>query len=309
MSLLYTTDELIDDILLFGHIPIGNNTFTAANLLRIATLELQTPLMKQILSSRGGYYMTYLDYEVEDGVEGLYPIPSDCVAGALMNIELIQGPTIVPVNQIEESEQFSTNSPTSTSYGFFPRGNYIQILPTPPVGHPRFWYLKRTSELVTTAEASQVTVIASNVITVSSIPSSLSIGISIDALGDQPPFNILGTRSITDVTGSNITLDSAVTDLSVGDWLAPEGQTPVPQIPVEYRIQLVQRVIVKVYELQGYLDKMKAAEEKLKEYELATLGLISPRVKSQTKIINPVIGGFLSANSNRLTNFPAGRLS
>jgi hypothetical protein len=302
----YTTDDLVNDILLLGHVPTGNNTFGTSEILRLADMELQTPVTKQILSTRGGYYLTYEDFDTR--ADGLYVIPTDCIAGVLANIELVQGETIVPVNLIEEQEQFSTNAPTSTSYGAFMRGNYVQILPTPNIGVTRLWYFKRTSKLVATTAACQVTAINGAVITVSSIPSTISVGSFVDALGDQPPFNILGDDlEILDITSTDITLDAAVDTLQLGDWLALHKQTPVPQIPVEYRVLLAQRVVVKIYELQGYLDKMKAAQMKLKEYEDATFSLVSPRIKSQTKIIMSVNGGFLGASGARMTNFPASR--
>lgn len=304
----YTTSDLIDDVLLLGHVPLGNNTFTPAKILRLAELELQTPIAKQILSTRGGYYLTYLDYEINP--QGLYSIPANAVAGALANVELVQQTTVIQVNQIEESEQFATDSPTATSYGFFMRGNFVKILPTPNIGVARLWFFRRTSKLIGTSAASQVQAIAGNIITVGSIPSTFSVGALLDALGDQPPFNILAEDlEITDITGTDITFAEPIVDLEVGDWLALHDQTPVPQIPVEFRVLLAQRVVCKVYELQGYLEKLAAAKKILGDYEEATFTLITPRVKSQTKIINPINGGFLSGNANRITNFPAGRES
>jgi hypothetical protein len=300
----YTTDDLVDNIKLIGHVPTGNSTFTNANLINLANRELQLPIMKQILSTRGGYYLTYEDYEAAQ--DGLYVIPANAIAGALANVELIQSPTIVPVNLIEESEQFSTNSPTSTSYGFFMRGNYVQILPTPPIGVTRLWFFKRPSQLISTSLASQITAINGAVYTVDSVPSVLTVGKTIEVLGDQPPFNILGEGEIASIDGTDIELDAAVTSVAVGDWIALQGQTPIPQIPVEFRPLLEQRVVSKVYELQGYLDKKAASDKALEELEQATFSLITPRVKSQTKVINPVNGGFLSGNQNRMTNFPAG---
>jgi hypothetical protein len=63
-------------------------------------------------------------------------------------------------------------------------------------------------------------------------------------------------------------------------------------------------VVCQAYEAQGYLEKLGAAQKKLKELEDATFALITPRVKSRTKVINAVNGGFLSG-TRRLTNFPA----
>ena len=298
----YTTTDLVNNVKLVSHFPVGDSTFTTANVITLADRELQTPIMAQILSTRGGYYSTYADYSVAS--DGLYLIPPDCVAGALENVEMVQAPTIIPVNLIEESEQFSTESPTSTSYGYFMRGNYVQILPIPNLGTIRLWYSKRPSKLVPVSSCAQITAVNSTVISVSSVPSTLSVGKSIDAVGDQPPFNILGTRTISLVSGTDITLSSAVTDLAIGDWLCLEKQTCVPAVPVEFRPLLEQRIACQMYESQGYLEKLTKAEKKLKELEEATFKLITPRVKSQTKVIMPVNGGFLSGSTRRFTNFP-----
>lgn len=117
----------------------------------------------------------------------------------------------------------------------------------------------------------------------------------------------MGEGEITDITGVDIALDAVVTSVAVGDWIALHNQTPIPQIPVEFRPLLEQRVVSKIYELQGALDKKSASDKALKDLEDATFSLITPRVQSQTKIINPVNGGFLSGNANRMTNFPASR--
>lgn len=299
----YTSDDLISDIQLVGHVPLGNNTFTAAKILRLATMELQAPIAKQILSTRGGYYLTYQDYTPAD--DGLYEIPEGAVGGALADVQLIQNTTIIPVNIIEPSEQFATNSPTSTSYGCFYIGNSVKIIPNPNVGFPRLWYSKRTSDIVATSDCAQVTAVAADVVSVSTLPSDFLVDTEIDAVGDHPPFNILGERTITAINGTDITLDAEVLNLSVGDWICLRGQTCVPQCPVEFRVLLTQRVVVKIYEIQGYKDKMDVAMAKLKELESDTFSLITPRIKSQSKVINPINGGFL-AGGKRQTNFPAG---
>lgn len=303
----WNTQDLINDVLLYAHIPAANNTLSPANIMRLGTYEIQTPITKQILATRGGYYLTYQDYTVAS--TGLYFLPSDAISGVLANVEMVQGPTIIPVNQIVESEQFSTISPTSMSYGFFLRGNYVQILPIPNLGTVRLWYFKRTSNLVLTSAAGQIQSIDSVnfILSLTNIPATFTVGTLIDFCGDQPPFNYFGTQTITAISGSDITFDGLPQGISLGDWTALQGQTPVPQIPVEYRMVLVQRIICKFYELQGYLDKLKSAKELLKEYEANAMNLITTRVKSQTKIINPVNGGFSSAR-NRFSNFPAGKI-
>lgn len=300
----YTTADLVTNVKLVGHIPLSNSTFTATEIINLANRELQTAIIKQITSVREGYYMTYEDQALAD--DGLYDVPGEAIGGALANIELIQDTVIIPVNRIEESEQVSTTAPTSTSYGFFMKGNKVQILPTPNIGTPRFWYFRRPNTLVETADAAQITVINGNVVTVGTLPSTMLVTTDIQFCQDQPTFNMLGTYEISAISGLDITLTGTMpTDLAVGDWMCLENQTPVPQIPVEFRPLLEQRVVVKVYELQCYLDKMKAAKVVLDEMTSDIFGLITPRVQSQTKVINPVNGGFLCGRGG--WNFPAGR--
>ena len=302
----YTTADLISNITLTGHVPIANSTFTPQNIVTLANRELQTSIVKQLLSSRGAYYKTYVDMAVVQN--GLYPIPTDCIAGALANVELIQSVTILQVMPLEESEQFSTNSPTSTTYGYFLQGNFIQILPTPPVGNLRLWYFKRPSQLVTVDNACLVTAVdvTGTLLTVASIPSTIGSGAYVDLVGDQPPFNVVGTQTIQSIVLNVITLDAAPTiPVIPGNYVCLYQQTCVPQIPVEFRILLEQRTICSIYEIQGAGSKLKAAQEKLKEIEKDTLQLITNRVKSQTAIISAFNGGFLSGRGNSKSFFQA----
>ncbi len=313
----YTTQDLIDRIKLKAHVPVGSQTFSPENLINLANDELQTMIISQILSTRGGYYLAYRDYEVVES--GLYNIPPDCISAALENVELIQGTTIIPVNLLQEAEQFSTISPTTTSYGFFMKGNKVQILPTPNVGQARLWYAKRPGSLVLPAQCAEVLdfVILTDPmtfepigmdITVASIPEGMNIGDTIDVCGDQPPFNVLGEPLITNIVTNVITIDEVVEDIAVGDWLAINDQTCIPAIPVEFRPLLEQRTVAKMYEIDNKMEKYKMAMECLKELEMALFKLITPRVKSKTKVIMPVNGGFLAGNG-RIKNFPAGRIS
>lgn len=302
----YTTSELIENVQLIAHMPLSQNTFTATQILNLANRELQTRIIKLIMSTRGGYYLTYEDQVAR--TDGLYPIPSAAISAVLANVEVVQNQNIIQVQPIEESEQFNTTMPSATSYGFFIRGNSVQILPVPTNGTVRLWFYHRPSALVATSAAAQVTAINGAIVTVSSLPSTMLVDTEVDALQDQPTFNILSERVIVDISGTDIELDEEVEGLEVGDWLALHEQTPIPQIPVEFRPLLEQMVVVKVYELQGYLDKMKAAQMKLSELEKDMTALITNRVKTKTKVVNSSTGGLVGSRSSGWI-FPAGRES
>lgn len=291
----YNTTTLVSNIQLIAHVPLSNSTFTAPEIINLANRELQTALISQILSVREGYYLTYSDYVPVPS--GLYVIPSQSIGGGVAAIQLFSDPSIIPINRLEQSEQFSSVAPTSTTYGYFISGNIINVMPQPNYGVIRVWFFRRPNALVDVNAAGSILSVASNVIVVSSLPSTFAVGTVVDLCADQPTFDVLGTRVITNISGTTVTLDSAVPVLDMNDWLCLQNQTPVPQVPVEFRPLLEQRVAVKIYELQGYLEKMGSAAKVLMEMEKDMFKLISPRNESQTRIINPQNGGFGNSNA------------
>src|ERR1043165_10099830 len=111
MANRYTTEELVSNIALIGHFPLGNQTFKADQLITLADRELQTSLISQIQSSRGGYYLTYRDYDPTP--DGLYPIPSDAIGGALENVQIGQDTGLMTLSLLDPSAQFSTVAPSA----------------------------------------------------------------------------------------------------------------------------------------------------------------------------------------------------
>lgn len=280
---------------LVAHIPLSNSTFTASEIIRLADREMSTALVGQILSVREGYYLTYADFDLTD--DGKYNIPSQAIGGALDSVQIVLEPSILPVNRLEHAEQFSTIAPSTTTYGYFISGNVVNILPVPTIGVVRMWYLRRPNALVATSAAGAITAISGNDVTVSSLPTTFAVDSQVNLCQDQPTFDVLTETTITNISGTTVTLDAISDRLAIGDWLCLADQTPVPQVPVEFRPLLEQRVVVKIYELQGYLDKKQSAKQELERMEQDTFKLISPRVQTQTKIINPQNGGFTKANT------------
>ncbi len=291
----YNTTTLVSNVQLIGHFPLSNDTFTATEVINLANRELQTALISQILGVREGYYLTYVDYDTNQA--GTFAIPSQAIGGGLAAVQIFLDPSLIPVNRIDQAEQFSTIAPMSTTYGYFIAGNTINVMPVPTFGKLRVWFFRRPNTLVEVTAAASISTVTDNVLVVSSLPSTFAVDTVVDLCADQPTFDVLGTRTITAISGTTVTLDSAVDNLAEFDWLCLQNQTPVPQIPVEFRPLLEQRVVVKVYELQGYLEKMKAAGDVLKGMEMMLFKMITPRNESQTRVINPQNGGFSNANT------------
>jgi hypothetical protein len=300
----YTTSDLISLIKLLGHVPQGNSTFTPANLLTLADFELSTSIAKQLKETNEGYFQAVTEYN--QNATGLYAVPSNAIASTAYVLQIRNGEAIWPVSRQEVEEMTTTTSPSVGNYSFFVRSNTFHILPAQFSGVLSVTYERRRSKLVPVTDCAAVSAINGQVVTVTSVPTGWLVGNSIDLQQSSPQFDYLGTRTITNISGTNITLDGDLTELSVGDYLCPEDQSCIPQIPVEFHQLLAQRVVCKIYELQGYMEKLKAAKIVLKEMEDALTGLVTPRTQAAPKVINPSWGGRKPGGSWSRFNPPAG---
>lgn len=296
MANSYTTTELISTIKLVGNIPPAQTPFTNANILTLADNELQTALLRQIVGVRENYFITTKDFTIVDA--SVYDIPPRAIAMALDDIKIINGTTIYNVARTEIGDQFATNTSVTGYFTFFIENNKIHIVPNPQTGQIRFYYNRRPNTLIPITQAAQITAINTGTftVTVAAVPSTISTSIACDLIQDQPGFlSLEDDTTPTATTSTTITFSSLPDGLAVGDWVSPAGQSPVPQIPVEFRPLLIQRVVVKYYELQGYKDKMSVSQKKLDEMEKDLFTLINPRVaeESKTAVANQnIIGGF-----------------
>lgn len=299
----YTTSDLISLIKLLGHVPQGNATFTPAGLLTLSDLELRTAIARQLKEADEGYWQTIVEYDQND--LGQYVMPSGAIASTTYGIQIRNGQAIWPVSRQEVAEMTTTTFPSVGNYSYFIRGNTLHVLPAQFGGVLRITYERRPSKLVAVTACGAVTAVNGQVVTVGSVPAGWVVGDSIDLQAAQPQFDMLGECTITAISGLDITLDGDLSLLSVGDYLCLQGQTCVPQVPVEFQMLLAQRVVCKIYELQGYLDKMKAAEAKLEQMQNDLTAIITPRTQSAPKVINPSWGGRKPGNTWARFNPPA----
>lgn len=287
----YTTTELLDAIRREGNIPAAQGDYDDEDLLAYADTEIWGPILKLILSGRENYYLAYSDIAVN--ATGLYSIPTRAWLGKLADIHHVQGTSIAQVTRTEIGQLGSTTSAPNGGTSFYLYGNKLMVLNNPTSGYIRLWYFCRASALVPEASAAQVLSIAGNIVTVSATPSTFTTAKPMDFIKDQPGFDWLGLDSTpTLISGEDITFTSVPTDLAEGDWIALAGQTPVPQVPVEFRSLVSLRVAERWAASQGYSDKAKLLEGRRKDMEEA-MSMISPRVEEEQKQIVPD-GSFLA---------------
>lgn len=159
-------------------------------------------------------------------------------------------------------------------------------MPTSASESLRVHYYRQPSQL---AGLTSVAVIASidtgnSQVTVSSLPSTISSGVSVDLIQQASPFqSIADDVSVTGASGLTLTLSSIPTGLVAGDFLCLAKTTPAIQLPPDLSQLVVQAVVVRVFESLGKFDSAKFAQEKLMEAKALLADVISPRVDGEPK--------------------------
>lgn len=283
MSINYTSDELIKSIKRRGSIPTNQSTFLSVDFLALANDELLDTVVPVIMSARSDYFVHHVDYTMTNEVE--YEIPSVAIGMKLKDVCLVLDPgsndemiSVLPHVPIE----------TNDSLGFYIKNNKVVITGSVSSGSTlRLYYYRRPNKIVEVKFAGQITSIntVTNELTLSQVPAAWVIGDSICCVSSSPSFDLkIISQELQNVSSPLIEIED-VTGLSVGDWICLEGESVIPQIPVEAHSVLAQAVTVKCLESLGDTQGMSNAEAKYDKVLKTLIGLITPRVDDSPKKI------------------------
>lgn len=269
----FSTDDLLQAIEILGSIPVDTNAYAAADLLRLADREMQTMIVPLIMAHRARHFLTYDDVTMT--TETRYPIPETAINRALQNVALLDASgnpeALLPIDHDREMEirrGFYTFRQWDLEYselGFYFEGDELAIFPRAISGRTlRLFYYRLPNRLVETSAAGLVTGVdtGTGVVTCAAgVPSTITTSTPICAVAGRPGFG-LRFEAVTpsNKAATTVTIAAASAALvSVGDWIALEGDSPIPQIPVECHPILAQATVVKV--LTG-LGHPRSAEQK-----------------------------------------------
>ena len=173
--------------------------------------------------------------------------------------------------------------------GYYFRDNKIILNNKPKAGETRnlvIEYFRRPNKLTLTENTARITGIAGTTITVDLAPSTWTNTTTLDAIANNNPFVGLSDDIAISIAGNNITVSAEVAALlSVDDYLAESGFTPIPQYTEELHPILVQYALIKVYEAQADTTSAELALIELQKLESTVYDMISPRDEGQSKII------------------------
>jgi hypothetical protein len=287
----YTTTDLIKSVRVRGMLPdASKGSWSAENILLLASEELRLNIIPLILSVREKYYETFIDTPLIAG-QAIYQIPERASGGLLTMVQYIMNQAVTNLGPVDAA------SVSTTHTGLYPRSfffenDHIVIYPTPSSsqGILRLRYPQRPSLLERTANCAQITAVdaALETVTVSAYPTAWAPAMKVDFISNTVPYTpYCLDYPINVITANNSDFTISFTDLpynregalqvKVGDWLALAGYTPLPEVMSEFFPLLAQATVVKVFEATGDDKNMQLAAAKLKYYSDTAIKLITPR--------------------------------
>ncbi len=233
------------------------------------------PFLKQV---RDEWFVSGTE-SVQLGSDAKLVIPNS-VASTIRAIWWMNNNQPTPLTRIEPENAFLYEGQNASSipYGYVIRGYELQILPI-NVGSVtiRLDFMERPSAMVLEEDASVITSSVGATLTLDAVPLAwqTTAPATVDIIGGDSPFLKIGTYGVSSLVGSTLTLDEtpvAPTGLTPtsASWVADEGCSPFPNIPIELHPLLQQDVITTLYiglgdkRLDGSTKKQKMLEENLR---------------------------------------------
>lgn len=286
---IYTVDNLVNSLKLRGLPPSSQQTFTTNGFIQVLSEEMMTNIVPLIDSVSEEYFVTNYDIPFDQTVN-TYAIPPRAVGGKLRDVVFVDTngneinlPRLRP-EDIKSRTVFIRYQPAP--WGFYLKDNSVILFlgqtPNTQAGFPtlRLKFIRRPNILTSASNAAQITGIAGNVITVTSVPAAFNTTVTFDIIKGEQAFTSRGDDlTINDITGVNITFDALPSSVAIGDWVALANYSPIPQIPVEAHLLLAQYGTAKVLEAMGDMSGMNAALGKAEQMKQQFLMIITPRVE------------------------------
>lgn len=283
----YTTDEIIRKVRQYASIPKSSAILSDNDIIDLCTNEMHNYLVPKIMSVREDYFVKFNDYNVSDYRQNqslTIPIPYDAVGSKLRDVAIKEGNKLKPIPRIYIENLYDY---TTAYSGYYIENSDVKFTPYDmPVSTIRMYYIQRPNDLVLSSRGGMVREVReNNQIVLSRTPSNFSVGDSVNIIKERQPFNLYKTATIVTINGTLITLDDN-TDIQTNSWVTNEGESVVPQLPVEAHAVLIQMGVCKALEAMGDMNNLQIANEKLVRDLESLFVYISPRVDSSpTKIV------------------------
>ncbi len=285
----YTSDDLLSIIKKRAFLPVSQETFTDQDLLDMATDEMYSQVVPDVLSTREEWYVTSSSTTIDSTVFEV-DIPSRAIGGSLRNVQFSRGDDVLhQIPRLDLEDQIYTNQGNGGLRGFFLEGNQIKLLGN-ETGSLIQHFHARPGRLIPTTDVPRVISVDLATKTLSlSLSPDWAVGSSIDVIKSKPHFEYRNISLTIEAINGNLitTVEDLSSKIVVNDWVSAEDTSPAPQIPIEWFPFLAEAVAVQIFLSQGDTESAKSAESKMQKLKTAALKLMTPRVEGEPRRLVP----------------------
>lgn len=270
-------DTIISNIKIRAGFP-DDNYLTDSEILSILNDEQKVKILPFLLKLKGDFLIRNKDYTITSG--STYRLPKRIAANAIRDLKLYDGQSYTDLNRLFEEDRPYKRK------GYYLNGNVIELSSDITTGTLRLSYFLTPSELVLASSCAKVQSINSSTqVTVEALPSTFAVSSSVDIIQADQPNDILAVEStIQNIASTTLTFTSLPDDLAVGDYICLAGETPIPRMPEEVHVLLMQAGLV----ARLRSKKNKAAKDEQEVYDKMAEDLtdmLTPRSKSNDVIM------------------------
>lgn len=280
---MYTTDDLLAIVKRRAFIPISQETFSDLTLLDMATDELLSQVVPEVLNTREEWYVTLMQVPVTSTMKSV-EIPSRSIGGSLREVSFTVGGVernLARLDLEDKADQYQIGGPLSA---FYVQGNSLYLFGAQE-GTLNLYFNCRPGKLISTTAAAKITNIDNNTIVVDTVPAEWVSGAYLDIVKPKPHFDYKSlSLKIVNISGQVIEFEeNLAASVAVGDWVTPEDTSPAPQIPLEWFQYLAECVVMQVFLSQGDKESADQSEKKMEKLKQSALSLMSPRIQGEAK--------------------------
>lgn len=289
------TLELLADVYRHAFIPATQQTYMQADTLAVATSELRSYVLPQLMARRGEFYFGppgRVSMPIQEGVD-LYRIPARAVGAKIRSARLIdQRGSTYPLATYEWDDVSKWTPCKGTPTGLTLEGGQVRLYPSPQglagftlelatYVRPGALVLPSACAEVLSATPNPATGTTDVAILTATKPPDFGTDAYFDITIGESPFEAVGVSALADSS----TNDGTVTTITLiglfqapaGSILSLAGSSSMVQLPLEWHALLALKTAATQLTSLGDIGMARAKLEELKMLEGNVGVLVTPR--------------------------------
>jgi len=288
---IFTTSTLLTELKRRAMLSPSQLGLTDADLLALATTEMQSNLVPLIVKQHSGYLL-YTDAISVSASATFVRFPERCVGQTLRHLYWVDAASerydLAEYRPDDLVEISGDTAPYPTK--FVVEGSRIRLFPTPTAAGTLYvTYAFRPNDLCVESSARRVTAVDSSArtVTLASTPSAFTTSVLYDIVQHRSGNEcILHDLTATDIS-SNVITFAVGTDLSnveVNNWVSLTKTSPVPMLPEDLHNLLIEMTVGRLFMMRGMKDQATMSAASVKQMREQFLpALTNARVVSKPR--------------------------